>query len=237
MHRIAVVTSIHQPNNEIIMKFDKLYVLAKGGICIYEGPPRSLPAHLASANIVLNDDQVPIEVLIKISSTSNFRDNGKAEFMSRIMSNKSLSIEDMCKREGQLSNGISQQKMNFNMTCHLWYLMVRSILYTFWYRIWTILFQFALIVGLAVLLTKLFNEHIGEPAGCITPGAPKDCDETNATLTADKYLLQNQRLHFFALLALQFLITVPTVLIFTNEMKLFFNEHKNGRTEYSVFII
>ena len=231
-HRIAVVTSIHQPNNEIIMMFDKLYVLAKDGICIYEGPPRGLTNHLKAVNINLNEDQVPIEYLIKISSRSNDNNDRRARLMARLMSNKRMTLEERCVIGAKISNGISQQKVMLNMSCHMWFLMMRSIVYTFRHRLSTILFQFALIVCLGFLLTKLFDAEIGEPAGCITVGTPKACNETNATLLADKYLSQNQRLHFFALLAIQFLITVPTVLIFTNEVRLFFNEHKNGAIQY-----
>ena len=41
-HDIAIVASIHQPNTEILMLFDQLYVLARGGVCIYSGAPDKL---------------------------------------------------------------------------------------------------------------------------------------------------------------------------------------------------
>ena len=36
---ITIVASIHVPSNEILQLFDQLYVLAKGGVCIYSGSP------------------------------------------------------------------------------------------------------------------------------------------------------------------------------------------------------
>ena len=34
-HNISIITSIHQPNLELLMYFDMLYVLAKGGLTVY----------------------------------------------------------------------------------------------------------------------------------------------------------------------------------------------------------
>ena len=46
--------------------FDTLYVLAKGGRCVYSGPPEHLTQHLNECQIILNENQVPIETLITI---------------------------------------------------------------------------------------------------------------------------------------------------------------------------
>ena len=88
-YRMTVIVSIHFPNDEIINLFDKLYVLAKGGVCIYSGKPETLSVylqnlyHLTNVNnnvdnalaIVPNDEktrqnqqnQRPIEALIKLA--------------------------------------------------------------------------------------------------------------------------------------------------------------------------
>ena len=229
-HRISVVTSIHQPNNEIIMKFDKLYVLAKGGVCIYDGPPRGLALHLSQVGITLNTDQVPIEVLIKVSSKS---DNPETQRMADLMRSQESALEERCKREGQLANGISRKKVGFSPTYHMWYLMLRSLKSTLRSRSVTILFQFALIMTLGYVLTHMFDPDIGKPAVCINPHLPQNCNATPQEIQDTIWIGQNQRLHFFALLAIQFLITVPTVLIFTNEVRLFVNEHKNGNDKSS----
>ena len=48
--------------------FDKLYVLAKGGVCVYSGIPQQLPNHLRECNIICTENQVPIETLITIGA-------------------------------------------------------------------------------------------------------------------------------------------------------------------------
>lgn len=71
LHKLAIVTSIHQPNSEVLMMFDQLYVLAKGGRCVFAGAPNALRTHLTECKIDCVDWQVPIEVLLKVSSNKS----------------------------------------------------------------------------------------------------------------------------------------------------------------------
>ena len=50
------------------MMFDKLYVLAKGGCCVFDGQTTRLKCHLEQCQIECLEWQVPIEELIKVSS-------------------------------------------------------------------------------------------------------------------------------------------------------------------------
>ncbi|CAG2171101.1 unnamed protein product [Oppiella nova] len=55
-HRMAIVTSIHQPNSLLLSMFDELYVLSKGGHCVFTGPPNLLRGHLLRSGITCADD-------------------------------------------------------------------------------------------------------------------------------------------------------------------------------------
>ena len=44
---LSIVASIHQPNTAILAMFDQLYVLARGGVCIYSAPPGEIVSRLA----------------------------------------------------------------------------------------------------------------------------------------------------------------------------------------------
>lgn len=73
---ITVIASIHSPNQETLHLFDQLYVLAKGGVPIYSGPPSQIKSFLTenlpqSAQLAYSKSP-PIETLIKIAC------NGKA---------------------------------------------------------------------------------------------------------------------------------------------------------------
>ena len=67
-YQLAIVTSIHQPNSDVLMMFDKLYVLANGGFCVFDGQTSHLKNHLKQCQVECQDDQVPIEQLIKVAS-------------------------------------------------------------------------------------------------------------------------------------------------------------------------
>ena len=68
-YQIAILTTIHQPNSDVLMMFDKLYVMAKGGHCVFEGQTNELKGHLEQCQVECHDWQQPIEQLIKVAST------------------------------------------------------------------------------------------------------------------------------------------------------------------------
>ena len=70
-YQLAIVTSIHQPNSDILMMFDKLYVLSHGR-CVFDGRTTELKCHLQQCQVECHEWQVPVEELIKVASkTSN----------------------------------------------------------------------------------------------------------------------------------------------------------------------
>ncbi len=69
-HAMAIVTSIDEPNSLILTMFDQLYVLAKGGHCVFSGRPNQLRSYLQECAIDYSDDVLPIEVLLKVSSNN-----------------------------------------------------------------------------------------------------------------------------------------------------------------------
>lgn len=52
-HPICIILTIHQPDNDIFTLFDHVYVIAQGGIAIYEGPPENVVPTLAKVNLHL----------------------------------------------------------------------------------------------------------------------------------------------------------------------------------------
>ncbi|CAG2114195.1 unnamed protein product, partial [Medioppia subpectinata] len=66
-NNMSIITSIHQPNNDLFNMFDNIYVLANGGVCLYSGVPHGLRQRLSDCQIECNENQVPIEVLITLS--------------------------------------------------------------------------------------------------------------------------------------------------------------------------
>ena len=68
------MTSIHQPNTDVLKLFDQLYVLLNRGQCIYNNHPSEIKKHLNECQIELLNYQVPIEELIKVASSTHSND-------------------------------------------------------------------------------------------------------------------------------------------------------------------
>jgi ABC-type multidrug transport system ATPase subunit len=67
MHNISIITSIFQPNSDVLMMFDKLFVLSKGEVCDYSGSSKDMKNHLNECQIFCTECQKPIEVIMKIA--------------------------------------------------------------------------------------------------------------------------------------------------------------------------
>ena len=67
-HQITVLVSLHTPNSDIMNMLDKVYILAKGGVCIYSGPPGYLRENLKERIAIEFDEQKPpIEEYLRIA--------------------------------------------------------------------------------------------------------------------------------------------------------------------------
>ena len=58
----------HTPSTDILNLFDKLYILSKGGVCIYSGEPKNLRFKLESnCHREVNEEKPAIEEYLKIA--------------------------------------------------------------------------------------------------------------------------------------------------------------------------
>lgn len=72
-HKMTVIASIHVPNERTLALFDKLYILARGGVAIYSGPPDGLQGYLEEKlQFKIEERQKPIEVALKIACEGLF---------------------------------------------------------------------------------------------------------------------------------------------------------------------
>ena len=70
-HNLSIIIAIHQPTYETLMNFDSLYVLAKGGVCMYSGQPQHLRQHMNDCHIIIRNNQIPIEILLKVGANGH----------------------------------------------------------------------------------------------------------------------------------------------------------------------
>lgn len=63
---ISIILTIHQPDNEVFRMFDHVYVIAQGGMAIYEGPPENILATMDSVNLKASTrDQNPARFIVE----------------------------------------------------------------------------------------------------------------------------------------------------------------------------
>ena len=162
-HSIAIVTSIHQPNIDVLMLFDQLYVLATGGQCVYNGHPSVLKQHLVECHIPLMDYQIPIEELIKVASH-----NSNYDLVNKLVSKTfdSSCKEELWTNQGKIIKGSFTQKSKAFSFNDLLILLRRTIKNEI-IGGWKIQLGFIISILLGVLLMLyLFPNDIGTDPGC-----------------------------------------------------------------------
>ena len=226
---ISVVTSIHQPNHEIISQFDKLYVMCVGGQCVYDGTPNNLSAQMQRFGSFLewvsNDNNESIELLIKMCSRNDSQENQR---MIEFIKTNVNSLEERCLRECVISDLSFKKKESFSLS-QMWYLMVRSFVHNFRCRLRIDIITFIFFCSIAFIICKICDEDVGLPTRCIDPHNPPLCNETEQDLKDDNLIDENDGLFFYAI-ALLFMLIMITAAMIIDEKSIFNNEKMNGKT-------
>ena len=226
-HNICVITSIHQPNSDLLLMFDKLYVLSKGGHCVYSGPPQQLSQHLTDCEIVLKKEELPIEVLLKYSC-NDFNNENVEQMIKKTKESEKELIRSRSSREVH-SEGI--EKISKRFYCNdLWILLQRGMTYTlqFYWKIY--LFQIIIYIFFGLVFKLLFNSNIGIPSGCVSfdEDFNNTCAKTEAKLEEEDRIITNLKFNFFLTICVLVFTATATILSFSFDIKIFFNEQKNG---------
>ena len=159
-HSIAILTSIHQPNNDIVNLFDQLYVLTSKGQCIYNDHPSKLKQYLINFQVEILDYQVPIEELIKIASSTDSNKLISDNF------EKSKNLQESWMSDCKLlKNNLFESKKSFNLSDLMIILRrtARNELIGGWkIQIGFLMFYYITIFG----MLYLFPNDIGTDPGC-----------------------------------------------------------------------
>ena len=222
---MAIIISIHQPNQEIVLMFDKLYVLAKGGYCLFSGQPSQIRAYMTDSHIGFNEDQVPIEQLLKLASIET-KEEYIEEMVDKVREELRVSVLSECQKNTKLSeNGLKIRSKTFK-PIDVWYITNRLMLKQY-IRGWrSLTLMFAWTIFFAVASCKMFNDEIGKPSGCF------NTEQLNGTclkeLENDSLLFQNQNFLFFISIMNMFVHFITCCLAYIIDVKIFFYEHQNG---------
>ena len=225
-HNTLVVTSIHQPSNHLFLKFDSIFVLGKEGVCLYNGRPENLKTSLFECNIECNELQVPIEVLLEISS-EGMSDKRVFKLYENNYS-KYSELREFCEKQMILSsNGIKQKPKTFKFL-DFWNLLLRAMIYTYFSQFSSLLIHWLFFVTFGIFFSISYNEGIGKLDGCFSLAtifemSCKEIAEEKGIIEENVYFIYTSSLVF---LVIQISITTS---LFLKEIKIFKAEHQNSK--------
>ncbi|OTF83954.1 hypothetical protein BLA29_007247 [Euroglyphus maynei] len=226
-HNITLVVAIHQPNINILKMFDQIYLLARGGVCIYSGTPDNIHEHI---RFVTNhdDNDFPIEELIRYSC-QNHHDQQVKRFVQ--VTNEKILNDDH--EEKKLFNntqlvpdGLSTNRTRFALNSIA--ILIQREFYFYRNHLWAlILFFYTISLIVSINYRFLLNPKIAERNGCIS--FDDDFIETCDRSKDEKMeLVLNYRYSYYIYSILIFYPIGISALLYHLELKYMINEHRNG---------
>ncbi|KAH9511043.1 hypothetical protein DERF_009529 [Dermatophagoides farinae] len=208
-HNICIITSIHQPTAEVFSMFDQVYVLAKGGVCVYSGPPSDIRQHLTKVSDRMDQDEIfPVEELIKYSCLS-YEDPFIQDLVcltnERILNDYHILLNETV----PVLDGIPTNRNRFSLKS-VWVLILRYAFYVRGYLWQTLCIMYCLYMGFG----SAFNIE-------------KDDEDFDLKASFIYAAFTNSVLFFLFLL--------QASIMFSKEIIFFRNEHRNGWYSTGVF--
>lgn len=230
-HLITILVSIHQPNTQILHMFDQIYCLARGGVCIYSGPPNRIGESLRLIPEIKLPEPcgctVPTEELMKYSCISY--DDPLVNKLFKLSENKILQevTEELKNDLVPLLNGIQLNRPRFSLLS-FWFLFFRNWIYQKNY-LWLETVSYAVLYMChGFVLRFLFNPKMVFTNGCLT--YEEDFNNLSPTRLQQQIDLVNSSC-FTILINVFFILIFMVQSEFTlvKELMFFFNEHRNGK--------
>ena len=230
-HRISIITSIHQPNQDLMHIFDNIYVLAKGGVCVYSGLPQNLRQHLNDCHIDCNQNDVPIEVLLRVSSEDTKTDSINRMNEKMIDENKNLFEKSLKQNMRQISeNPNISKRFSFK---DFWNLVLRTIIYNSKSQGKGWLLLVTLIIACAFIFRQHLNPDLIVPDGCLDKELSIGCNQTLEEIHDEYLIRENIKCIGISMVLLTFVSILYMSLTFITEFNIFINERRNGK--WSIF--
>ena len=211
--------------------FDKIYVLSKGGKCVFEGKPHDLRQTLLNNNMKCDKTDVPIEELLRISSEG--KDNQKVIDLSEEQSVKQNKLKKRIIKENMHSFiELVYKRFSFN---DFYYLLKRTMITTFisnWFlTVVQSIFQFFS----PIFAINFFNKKMIESSGCIEWSLDSGCNKSVEELNNETLILENLKYLLTMVLSIPSVNIVIIINSFVSGIKIFENEHYNGNYIMKIF--
>ena len=233
-HNLTIVASIHQPNTEILMMFDQCYVLARGGVSIYSGPPNQISQQLEKIpeiNVDVDKSKFPIEQLIKYSSYAY--NDSVVQKLVKLNEQQMLSSsdsQDLTEQTQLVIDGIQLNRPQFSLRS-VSILCQRYMVYVKGYLWLSLMIYIGIYLFYGLILRVFFSDKIAYTSGCIDmeDDFNSTCNRNQERIDREMDLASNYRYNFYLNSIFLFIVVLQTSLNFSKESIYFFNEHRNGK--------
>ncbi|KPM09555.1 ABC transporter sub-family G-like protein 19 [Sarcoptes scabiei] len=232
VYKISVFATIHMPNDETIRLFDQLYILAKGGICIYAGRRINLRKNLRHLlGVEVEPGKPPIEEYLKLAS------NGIEDSRILKLSEHTLELENerlmpFQDRMRFLPTAMPRKFKNFSIgdfilqfyrLCHIIFFVESRL----------VLYQLLCYVFQYLFLSTLFDHSMIERSSCYSLlSFNSSCSEVREDGEKGDIYINYQATSMLFLTIIQ--VTINSIL-FIPLLKMFRNEHQNYWYSMSTF--
>nr|XP_027196357.1 ABC transporter G family member 16-like [Dermatophagoides pteronyssinus] len=229
-HNITIVAAIHQPNTEMLMLFDQIYILARGGVCIFSGPPSQINDHLqqVSTDHDNNDEKFAVEEIMKYSSLNHSDPKIKTLSDSTNQSILNNELENNLMTDTQyVLDGPQANRTRFSLRSVI-ILIQRQFYFYFGNPMsqFLILWFMCFSMGNGVILKSLINPDIVFQSGCM--GLDEDFSSCNRSKDERMNLLHSYHYVNHVISSLGIISCIFFATLFVSQRKLFKIEHRNG---------
>ena len=218
--------SIHQPNVEVLDIFDNLYVLSKGGVNVYSGPPQSLRQHLIDCHIECKVNEIAIEKCLKVCA--NNCEHSSIIDMQEATKNVQNCIMEQVSRE-MVINRIRKSNWSVQFSLlSLWYLTQRMIMVYYHTLIFPLLLIIFLFAMHGFIILTFNNFPLYEYRDCRWDNSTQQCNQLFNELFNSKYVQYEIKMFIGTSLSPFILIALWTSIVMSSHIKIFIWEYHNG---------
>lgn len=233
-NNMTIVASIHAPSNEILQYFNQVYVLAKGGVCIYSGSPQELQSPFVNDkehHHHHHSEEQPIESLIRIASF-DLQNLQLQHLACETLSTENSKIFPHLAQLTHLPYGLPAQTKHFSLI-DLYLQICRNCRVTFISQYRLFFGQLLFFIGLTFTFASFYNPKMVRPSGCYA----RDSKDTACENDFLRNLLLTENINYICLnRAVQaYIIMCTSTMLYSSLVKVFRNEHRNRWYSLGVF--
>lgn len=234
--QLTIVISIHAPSNELLEYFSKLYVLAKGGVAVYSGPPDHLATTLSQTLPNYEErwsEEQPLETLISIADDSVHQIGSTtaiSELIRQTSENELFRIQSQASSLEKQSPSLSGSHKTYSVGDQFT-LLRRQLRLTFIRQFRSNLSLLAFLIAGFVMVSVFYNGDMTTRSDCQRP------NETFSSFSETIRSRENFNYLYFTRTFAGFAFSLLGAITFHAQLGVFRSEHRNRWYSSTVFFL